>query len=166
MEVWKDIVPYKEYYQVSNFGRVKSKERINEGGRRLKSRIMKLQTTDSQVFVYFYARSKKETKKVARLVYESFREILQGDEIIKFKDNNPLNLRLENLYKISRGEYNKTTTGKPKGNKKNKGIRYKSGKYEVVCCLNNHHKYLGRFKDIEEARKVYNNYCKNIGEIK
>ena len=39
-EIWKDIVNYEGLYQVSNWGRVKSLERVNSLGRRVNERIL------------------------------------------------------------------------------------------------------------------------------
>lgn len=41
MEIWKDIKGYEGYYQISNLGRVKSLERVDCIGRKVKERILK-----------------------------------------------------------------------------------------------------------------------------
>ena len=35
-EIWKDVVGYEGYYQVSNLGRVRSLDRIASNGRKIK----------------------------------------------------------------------------------------------------------------------------------
>ena len=41
-EIWKDIEGYEGLYQVSNFGRVKSLEKIDFSGHKRKCKILKL----------------------------------------------------------------------------------------------------------------------------
>lgn len=40
-EIWKDVVGYEGYYQVSNLGRIKSLDRLGKDGRKLQSKILK-----------------------------------------------------------------------------------------------------------------------------
>ena len=38
-EIWKDVVGYEGYYQVSNLGRVRSLDRIASNGRKIKGKF-------------------------------------------------------------------------------------------------------------------------------
>jgi hypothetical protein len=76
-EAWKDIPGYEEYYQVSNLGRVRSKDRIvrhNCGGeKRVKGQIMsQLLTPNGRFQVFLYRGGKRKICLVHRLVLLAF----------------------------------------------------------------------------------------------
>lgn len=76
-EIWKDIPEYENYYQVSNFGRVKSLDRkikhIGNSFRIIKGRIRKqIICTDGYFFTSFKGRDKKFSKKTHKLVAIAF----------------------------------------------------------------------------------------------
>lgn len=79
-EIWKDIKGYEDWYQVSNFGRVKSLERtfIDKSGHKqhIKERIRKPSTDkDGYLYVLLYKGSGKGRKfLVHRLVCGAFYE--------------------------------------------------------------------------------------------
>ena len=97
IEIWKDIPNY-EGYQVSNLGRVKSLERIDALGRRVKEKILKpLITRNGYYLIGLYKNSIQKFYYVHRLVWEAFNdqipEGLQVNHINEVKTDN----RLENL---------------------------------------------------------------------
>lgn len=81
-EIWKDIKGYEGLYQVSNFGRVKSLERIKNGRKTLneeysslpvKERILKPSITNSGYLqVVLFKNNVGTTCKIHRLVAEAF----------------------------------------------------------------------------------------------
>lgn len=97
-EIWKDIPNYEGFYQASNLGRIKSLERINARGHRLKEKIL---TPGINQYGYYqvelYKNSIGKMYQVHRLVYEAFNgqipEGLQVNHINEIKTDN----RLENL---------------------------------------------------------------------
>ena len=95
-EVWRDIPNY-EGYQASNLGRIKSLERIDALGHRLKEKILKPQLGRRYYQVCLCKQSIKKTCKIHRLVWEAFNgqipEGLQVNHINEIKADN----RLENL---------------------------------------------------------------------
>ena len=95
-EIWKDIPNY-EGYQVSNLGRVKSLERIDALGHRLKEKILKPQTNSRYYQVCLCKNSKVKKYFVHRLVWIAFNgtipEGLQVNHINEVKTDN----RLSNL---------------------------------------------------------------------
>ena len=96
-EIWKDIPNY-EGYQVSNLGRVKSLERIDALGRRVKEKILKpLITRNGYYLIGLYKNSIQKFYYVHRFVWEAFNgQIpagLQVNHINEVKTDN----RLENL---------------------------------------------------------------------
>ena len=97
-EEWKDILGFEGLYQASNLGRVKSLERIDARGRRLKEKILK--TGINQYGYYLISLYKNSIQKVYlvhRLVWEAFNgqipEGLQVNHINEVKADN----RLSNL---------------------------------------------------------------------
>ena len=74
-EIWKPIVGYEGFYEVSNIGRVRSLERKDCLGRTVKERILKQTVThDGYLIVGLYAGGKPKTLKVHRLVCEAFND--------------------------------------------------------------------------------------------
>lgn len=76
-EIWKDVVGYEEYYQVSTLGRVRSKTRKKWNGKvfyDLPGRLLKMsENGDGYLVVHLYTEDKKRrTVKVGRLVAEHF----------------------------------------------------------------------------------------------
>lgn len=97
-EIWKDIPEYEGFYQASNMGRIKSLERIDALGHRLKEKILK--PGINQYGYYQVVLCKQSVQKhymVHRLVFETFNcqitEGLQVNHINEIKTDN----RLENL---------------------------------------------------------------------
>ena len=106
MEVWKDIPGYEGHYQVSNFGRVKSVERISTTGQRLSEKVMKTcRDRGGYDFIGLWLDGRKKNFKIHRLVIETFNPIdgmenLDCNHIDEDKTNN----RLENLEWMTRKE--------------------------------------------------------------
>lgn len=116
-EYWKPIKGYEGLYQVSNFGRVKSLQRIVNNGnnsvRIIKERILKNQMDkDGYYVVNLHKTNKSKTFRVHRLVAEAF--IPNPDNLpeINHKDENKLNNHVDNLeycdrvYNINYGTHN------------------------------------------------------------
>lgn len=97
IEIWKDIPNYEGLYQVSNLGRVKSLERIDALGHRLKEKILKPKLTRGYYEVGLFKNSIRKMYLVHRLVWEAFNghipEGLQVNHINEVKTDN----RLSNL---------------------------------------------------------------------
>ena len=77
-EIWKPVVGYEGFYEVSNMGRVKSLERKvpkGYGERTVKERILKPKTDRSgYLIVGLYAGGKRKMLRVHRLVCQAFHE--------------------------------------------------------------------------------------------
>ena len=99
MEIWKDIKGYEGFYQVSNFGRVKSVARVVKS-RWGTDKPLKERPVREIVDGLGYSRlslSKEgivKAHKIHRLVAEAF---LQGEGHINHKDGDKQNNRIENL---------------------------------------------------------------------
>lgn len=72
-EIWKPVVGYKELYEVSNFGRVRSLDRIDSNNHPLKGVILKPYISNSgYLLVGLYKQQKRDRKLLHRLVAEAF----------------------------------------------------------------------------------------------
>ena len=120
IEIWKDIIGYKNLYQGSNLGRVKSFDTYRKGKngsiRFYKGRILK-PSIDSKGYlqVDLWKNGKRKTCLVHRITAEAFLEIpeelrhLKGTRYLQVnhKDENKLNNNVENLEYCS-AKYNNT----------------------------------------------------------
>ena len=72
-EIWKDIPEFEGLYQASNLGRIKSLERIDVLGRRLKEKILKPQINRTGYYqVGLWKNSNEKFYLVHRLVWIAF----------------------------------------------------------------------------------------------
>lgn len=91
IEIWKDIIGYEGYYQISNLGNVKSLNRIvknKNGYRNTGERLLKIYLPkDSQhyPFVILCKNGKTENKLIHRLVATAF--VTNDDPIHKTQVN-------------------------------------------------------------------------------
>jgi len=97
-EIWKDIKGWEGFYQISNFGNVKSLKRKSSIGRLLKERLLK-PTPDTKGYlrVAFHIKSKATHYSVHRLVGLMFLENPLNKEQINHKDGNKENNNVSNL---------------------------------------------------------------------
>ncbi|HCC52767.1 MAG TPA: hypothetical protein DEQ30_12535 [Porphyromonadaceae bacterium] len=125
-EVWKPfpVAPFDEYYEISNKGRVKHLEQLIEshaGYTYLRpERIIKQaknaatnhylnQQRHSLFFILFF-HAIRRTFKTSRIVYYTFVAPFDMEDpnlIVRFKDNNSLNVLPENLYLFERKKLTK-----------------------------------------------------------
>lgn len=129
IEIWKDIEDYPNY-QISNFGRVKGKERyvntIGGAKRKIKDKIIK-PTLDSRgyyVVSLYNEKGKSNPKSIHRLVCETFLENKNNYPVINHINGIKIDNRLENLefctqshnikeaYRLGLEKPNKTNLGK------------------------------------------------------
>ena len=100
MEIWKDIKGYEGLYQISNYGNVKSLERIVKRGRNYKpvcERILKTGTNKNYTYAILSKFGKCKTAWVHRLVAEAFIPNPDNLPCINHKDENPKNNNADNL---------------------------------------------------------------------
>lgn len=121
-ERWKDIIGFEDY-QISDYGRVKSKERtiVDKNGveKFLTQRILtRSYNSDGFPVVNLRREGNNHTSYVARLVGFHFLGLKKGEEIY-FKDGNPKNLYYKNIGIRSVLERNRSKKTIAKGNKNN-----------------------------------------------
>ena len=102
-EVYKCIEGYEGYYQVSNKGNVRSMDRINESGYKLKGKML-VQSTDKDGYkrVSLSRGGKQKGFGVHRLVLETFDK--KDERTVNHKDGCKQNNSLDNLEWTTRSE--------------------------------------------------------------
>ena len=109
-EIWKDLKGYREIYQVSNLGNVRTKERIGARGYFVKSReLTKFNNNSGYYRVCIRLESDVRTKYyfVHRLVGMLFIPHEDGKDFINHIDGNKHNNSVENLEWCTRSENEK-----------------------------------------------------------
>ena len=99
MEIWKDIEGYEGFYQVSNYGRIKSLERKVFNGfgyRTIRERVLK--TGISSHGYSIVNLGYKKSKTVHRLVAKHHLDNPKNYDVVCHKDNDPTNNNISNLY--------------------------------------------------------------------
>ena len=140
MEEWRDIKGYEGYYQISNFGRVKSLSRDVGSNRCKKETIMKTSLDkDGYENLVLRKNGKQRHFRVNRLVAEAFLENPNNYPQVNHKDEDKTNNNVNNLEWCS-AKYNV-----------NYGLRTEKASKKVICVTT------GKiFKSIAEASKYYN----------
>lgn len=111
-EVWKDILEVGGMYQISSFGRVRSKEKVIEkknGARLLMPERVMNRTKGNQGYlvILFKYMGKVRGFVVHRLVAKYFLDNPENSDVVKFKDGDKMNPHKDNLYWVSSGSYKK-----------------------------------------------------------
>jgi hypothetical protein len=96
-EIWKDIEGYEGTHQVSTLGRVRSLDRTNTVGAKIKGKIMKQQSNKDGYMQVTIKSGVKKTFLVHRLVAKAFIPNPQNYLEVNHKDVNVKNNRIDNL---------------------------------------------------------------------
>lgn len=101
IEVWRDIPNYEGFYQVSNFGRIKSVKRViirrNGTKNTCQEKVLKLNTNKGYYYISLFKNGVSKTFGVHQLVLRAFVGVQDKGIEVRHLDNNPFNNRLENL---------------------------------------------------------------------
>lgn len=162
-EIWKSVVNYEGYYEVSNFGNVKSLSKRIRRGRDSHWRVTKEKILKPSLDGFGYpsvSLSKlnvKKTRKIHILVCESFFNHKPNgfNVVVDHIDSNKANNNLTNLrlvtQRINASKERTIKSGTPVG------VNKSGKKYMSRITINGVRKYLGLFDTIEEASNAYNN---------
>ena len=97
-KIWKDIEGYEGLYQVSNMGRVRSLDRINALGRRLKGRVLADKHNNRGYHtIALWRDGDIEYKFIHRLVAKAFLDNPDNLPEVNHKDENKENNAVSNL---------------------------------------------------------------------
>ena len=164
-EIWKDIEGYEGLYQVSNFGRVKSLEKIDFSGHKRKCKILKLALNRyGYVYLILSKNGNKKAYTVHRLVAETFIPNPNKLPFVNHKDENKSNNRVDNLewctheYNINYGTCRERMSKKVKCITTNEifiSITEASKKYnlfdgDISRCCQGKRSYCGKLKTGEK----------------
>lgn len=93
-EVWKPVVGYEGYYEVSNYGRVKRLEtrvNSNQGGRVVREKILRQTNNRGYCLAHLCVNNEKKKKRVHRMVAEAFIPNPLNLQEVNHKDENKKN---------------------------------------------------------------------------
>lgn len=160
-EEWRDVPDFKNIYQGSNLGRLKSLTRLVKGkiGMRVqKERILSQNISENgYIFMSIHKNSNRYFYSMQQLIAMCFlNHIPRGHEkIVDHINNNPLDNRLQNLQIITPRKNNLK-------DKKNKtgfvGVNFdnKANKFRANIVINYKSKNLGSYNTAEEANFIFN----------
>ncbi|UOL47443.1 hypothetical protein vBVpPvVp04M_00055 [Vibrio phage vB_Vp_PvVp04_M] len=100
MEEFRDISGYEGLYQISNFGRVRSVDRLvtySNGTSRLHKGIIRKPSICEYNMIVLSKNGKLKTKKISRLVASHFIENPHNLRVVNHIDGNKHNDKVENL---------------------------------------------------------------------
>lgn len=144
MEFWKDIPGYEGYYQVSNYGRVKSLPRkiYNKGNKSFcfnKGRILKYSSDvgDYKYVILFKANDKRRTLKIHRLVAHAFCGGYEEGLEVNHKDGDRHNNKSDNLEWVTRSQNVRDTykRGRNTNGEKNNSSKLQNRDIGVIASL-------------------------------
>ena len=100
-EIWKDVIGYEKYYQISNFGNLRSKDRESKNGKGviiIKQKNLKPQPNSSG-YLRFSLKCNNIERKIFihRMVALAFVENSDNKPQVNHKDSNYLNNHSDNL---------------------------------------------------------------------
>lgn len=157
-EIWKDVVGYEGYYQVSNLGRVRSLDRIASNGRKIKGKILstKVNTPPYYPRVSLSVNGKMKLAQVHRLVAQAF--VYNPDPEHKtqvgHKDESRTNNRADNLEWVTPKENSNMPLHRKRVSKANEG-KVLSAETKSKISLSQKGKYKG------EKNPFYNKHHTN-----
>ena len=160
MEIWKDVIDFEGYYQISNLGRVKSlrcsKEMILKGG----------VNDNGYKFVVISNKGKSKLKKIHQLVAEAFlkHKTCGMSIVVNHIDFDKKNNNSDNLELVSNRE--NTNQKHLKSTSKYVGVSWvkRDNKWRSDINVNRKTKYLGTFNNELDASKAYEQALSEINK--
>jgi len=164
-EIWKDVVSYEKLYQVSDLGMVRSLDRVDSRGHKIKGKMLKpAYDGRGYLMVSLSLNGNQKSRRVHQLVAEAFlNHVPNGYKlVVDHIDNDRQNNNVENLQVITQRE--NLSKDKIGGTSEYIGVFFDSqnNKYKASCRHNGKSMHLGRFNTELEASEAYNNFLKTI----
>ena len=167
MEIWKDILGYEGFYQVSNLGNVKRLSVLKLNGRYYslcKEKILNTTTSNGYKQLTLYSNGVKKTRMIHQLVAESFlNHIACGSKlVINHKDFNKLNNCVDNLEIVTTRE--NSNKKHLKSTSKYVGVYWHklSCKWASSIYKDRKIKHLGLFDNEYDAHLAYEKALKDL----
>ena len=175
MEIWKDIKGYEGIYQVSNMGRVKSLDRLDNKGRRTHGRLLKVKHDGGGYCqVALSKNGSQKYCKIHRLVALHFIPNIENKPQINHKDENKENNAVDNLEWATSKENANYGTRKIRcyqnrdyitiGRNISKGIK-ESGRCKAIVQYDLNMNKINEWDSAAEAGKALNILPSGIGNV-
>ena len=150
-EIWKSVKEYEDYYQISNFGNMRSIERTiitkNNVHRKLKSKQLKLHLNEfGYVITMGSINNVQKNFKIHRVVAEAFILNPENKLTVNHKDTNKQNNHISNLEWSTHSE-----------NIKHAYIHYLNNsvsQYKSVSQYTKDNEFITQYKSISAAKKA------------
>jgi hypothetical protein len=144
IEIWKPIVGYDGFYEVSNMGRVRSLDRIDSNNHPIKGCMVKLhKQNNGYLLVDLYKNGKRKHHLIHRLVAQAFIPNPKNKSEVDHINTDRTDNRVENLRFTTRAE-----------NMNNPLTKNKMSKTHKWLCAN------------DEQEKTRLDYVRNMRKIK
>jgi len=166
LEIWKPIKDYEGFYEISNFGNVKSLARITNhycGG----EKILKTKSKSSAGYnlASLYKNGGGKTFSIHQLVWDHFGDTLREGLQIDHIDNDKTNNYIANLQLLSQREnVSKKCKEKPKSSV-HTGVTWhkKNNKWGTYFSIKEKRYHLGYYVDENEATLMYKQAIGSLG---
>ncbi|MFV0241462.1 MAG: NUMOD4 motif-containing HNH endonuclease [Lacrimispora sphenoides] len=98
MEIWKDVPGYEGFYQASNFGRLRSLDRVSANGKKLTGKLLEKNQERSGYIVDILCKNKqKKTTRLHRIIALTFLENLENKPEVNHLNGDKTDNRVSNL---------------------------------------------------------------------
>lgn len=169
MEIWKDIEGFEGEYQVSNFGNVKSLQRIvndNGGKKEIPEMILTPdKTKQGYLRATLYKNQKRRKYSIHRLVAKAFIQNPDNKKCVNHIDLVKDNNRLENLEWVTHSENSRhSLSNRPKRIYKKSGkINELNVKSRPVMQISKEGILINTYPSLQEVNRLFGFHHANVG---
>lgn len=168
IELWKDVIGYKQYLAISDIGRIKQKERHTKNNV-IRAEKITYGTLDSNGYkrTSIIIDGIRTWLFIHRLVYQAFRGELLSNMEIDHKDHNRSNNNADNLQQVthrvnsSKDQWRRGKTSKYVG----VSLVSSNSSWKSQITINNKIISIGYFKTEEDAKVAYDDILNNPSNI-
>ena len=165
-EIWKPIKDYEGLYEVSNMGRVRSLDKLDTLGKKIKGKMLKLCNKDGYLVVNLTKDGKSRLIKVHRLVGFAFVEGWFEGAFIDHIDGNRANNVWTNLHWVTQKENMNNPIAKERIRKAHKGRKLSYEHRQNISKSNKGHSHTEETKKkMSENTKKKKVYCIELNKV-